>query len=49
MSSDRWKKVKAWMKLARYGRLYTGGIPPGLTIFDVWCKKISNLLHGSNK
>ena len=36
---ERWKKIKAWLKLAKDGRLYMGGIPIGLSTFDVWCTK----------
>ncbi|WP_446011772.1 RHS repeat-associated core domain-containing protein [Candidatus Electrothrix sp.] len=36
---QRAKKIKAWLKLAKDGRLYMGGIPIGLTTFDVWCTK----------
>ena len=36
---QRWKKIRAWLKLAKDGRLYMGGIPIGLSTFDVWCTK----------
>ena len=39
INPKRMKKIKAWLKLAKDGRLYMGGIPIGLDTFTVWCTK----------
>ncbi len=39
ITPQRMKKIKAWLKLAKDGRLYMGGIPIGLDTFTVWCTK----------